>query len=243
MAETLESRFRVVEGLRMHERVGGDGDPLVLVHGIGVSGRYLVPTAVRLATHRRVLVPDLPGFGRSEPPRRRGVDDLADLLAAWLDVHGLARVPLLGNSFGCQVIVDLAARRPERVERAVLVGPTIDRAARSLPRHVLRLAADMLREPPALWALAGAEYAFFAAKGGTPTVRAMLRDPIERKLPRVAAPTLVVRGELDAIVPRRWAREVVSLLPNGRLVEVPGCAHAVNYHCPDELARLVLEFV
>src|ERR671932_842406 len=92
----LASRYRRVRGARVHERAGGSGPPLVLVHGIGVSGRYLLPTAGRLAREFEVLVPDLPRFGRSEAGgAARDVPGLAEWLLAWLDAAGLERVRLV----------------------------------------------------------------------------------------------------------------------------------------------------
>jgi pimeloyl-ACP methyl ester carboxylesterase len=71
----------------------------------------------------------------------------------------------------------------------------------------------------------------------------MVRDRPERRLAAVAAPTLVVRGERDAIVSREWARRVAAGVRDGRLAEVPTSAHAVNYAAPDALASLVREHV
>lgn len=73
--------------------------------------------------------------------------------------------------------------------------------------------------------------------------RRMIEDPIEEKLPRIQAPTLVVRGSRDPIVPQRWAEEVTHLLPRGRLVVIPGAAHTINYSAPRELARATLSFL
>ena len=99
--------------------------PVVRVHGLGLSGRYMLPVARHLAPHFAVYLPDLPGFGDSEKPADTlDVPGLADALAAWIAAAGLARAALLGNSFGCQIIADLAARHPDLVERAVLQGPT-----------------------------------------------------------------------------------------------------------------------
>ena len=75
------------------------------------------------------------------------------------------------------------------------------------------------------------------------TLRYALEDRIEAKLPRVAVPTLVVRGEKDPIVPQRWAEEVTSLLPNGRLVVIKGAPHATNYDTPTPLVHTILSFL
>jgi pimeloyl-ACP methyl ester carboxylesterase len=246
-AVRLESRYRRVGGMRMYERYfeREAGPVLVLVHGIGVSSRYFLPTAGRLAERCTVYAPDLPGFGLSAPlGERLTVRGLADALEAWLDAAGL-QVPdaLVANSFGCQVVADFAARRPERAVRLVLVGPTIDRQARSLGRQAARLALDSVREPVGLLALETVDYIQHIRKSGISGFVEMVRDRVERNLSLVRARTLVVRGDRDPIVPRTWAEEVASTLPRGRLVEVPGAAHAVNYNAPNALTRLTLDFL
>ena len=108
--------------------------PLVLVHGLAVSHRYLMPLAAELAGHHPVHVVDLSGFGLSgDPGRVLGVAEHADHLAAWLEAGGLPPVAMLGNSFGCQIAVELAVRHPDRVAGLVLVGPTMDSSARTAP--------------------------------------------------------------------------------------------------------------
>ena len=242
----LTSRWRDVAGFRIHERYapGPDGatlPPIVLVHGFGVSSRYFVPTALRLARHAPVSAPDLPGFGRSErPPRALRLPELVDVLAAHLDDSGFERVALVGNSFGCQLVAELAVREPERVAAAVLVGPTVDPRARTALRQLARLVATAVFEPPGLWLIVAGEYAVFGPRRALVTLREMLGDRIEAKLPRVPARALVVRGARDVIVPQRWAEEATALLPHGRLAVVPRRGHAVNYNAPRELKRLVV---
>jgi len=210
-----------------------------------VSGRYLVPLAELLAPRARVYVPDLPGYGRSDRPAGGdlAVPELADALLAWIDRMGLDRPHLLGNSFGCQVIADLAARYPERVGRLVLQGPTFDPSARSAWRQVLRWLAvaplERSSEGPVLlrdlWDLGPCRAVDMIRKG--------LDDRIEVKLPSVTAPTLVVRGTRDAIVPQRWAEEATRLLPNGRLVVLSRAAHTINYSQPVRLLGAVWPFL
>src|SRR5918911_1358680 len=91
--------------------------PIVLVHGLGLSHRYMMPVAKTLAaTGYRVYLPDLPGFGDSgHPDRVLDIPGLADALAAWMVAVRIDRAALLGNSQGCQTIADLAARHPAPV--------------------------------------------------------------------------------------------------------------------------------
>jgi len=132
-AAGFTSRMLDVEGLRLHvrERAGQSPGrpPWVLLHGLAVSHRYLMPTAMSLE-RSDVYVPDLPGFGLSQRPAGTlGPGEHADVIATWMDGAGIGGAGVLGNSFGCQVAVELAVRRPDLVTLLVLVGPTVDPAA------------------------------------------------------------------------------------------------------------------
>lgn len=246
----LVSTWAPVRGLRLHALVSvkelrTDAPTVILVHGVAVSSRYLVPFAERLAPHARVYVPDLPGYGHSDRPPGRDltVPELADALLTWMDRVGLERPHLFGNSFGCQVIADLAARHPDRVGRLVLQGPTMDPHARSAWQQVLRWLAvtpfERYSEGPVLlrdlWDL--------GLRRTIDLIRIALHDPIEQKLSRIRAPTLVVRGGRDAIVPQRWAEEAARLLPNGQLIVVERAAHTINYSQPSWLVDAIWPFL
>jgi 2-hydroxy-6-oxonona-2,4-dienedioate hydrolase len=224
-------------------RTGGDGPPLVLVHGLAVSSLYFVPLARRLSERFTVLAPDLPGHGRSgTPPRPLRIPELADALRVWLDLAGIERAPLVANSLGCQVAVDLAVRAPGRVQRLVLVGPTMDPGAPTLVEQAARLARDVLREPLGLNLVEARDYLRTGPRRIVASARGALADPFAAKLPRVAQPALVVRGGRDAIVSQRWAEQVAALLPRGRLAVVPGEPHAVHWSAAAAVAGLVEEF-
>jgi hypothetical protein len=101
-----------------------------------------MPLAARLADHHPVHVVDLPGFGLSgDPSRVLDVAEHADHLAAWLQAAGLPAVAVLGNSFGCQVAVDLAMRHPDRV------GGLVRDVHDAGPRRVVGTLAHALRDP------------------------------------------------------------------------------------------------
>jgi pimeloyl-ACP methyl ester carboxylesterase len=245
----LRSQWYAVNGMRVHARVSVNAVPperptLVLVHGLGVSSRYMIPTAQELARTYRVYAPDLPGVGKSDrPPRAMTIPELADALAAWMQAAGLGSAVLVGNSLGCQVIVDFALRYAARLQRVVLVGATIDPEARGALRQIGRGLFDVVAEPPALWPILVHDYLVAGPFRSLQTLRYALQDPIEQKLPQVRAPALVVRGAGDTIVPPRWAEEMTRLLPAARLVVIPGACHAVNFSHPRELARVIVPFV
>jgi len=204
----------------------------------------MMPTAVRLAPWYRVYILDFPGFGKSPKPSHvLSIPESADALAAWMQAVRLPSATLLGNSLGCQIIVQLALKDPECVERAILASPTMDPKARTIHQLAGRLLIDLSYEPPSFLPVLGRE---FLAAGFTYTIRGLqyaLDDPIEEHLPHVHVPTLVVRGSRDPIVPQEWAERVTHLLPDSQLAVIEGAAHAVNFNAPEYLVPLVQSFI
>jgi pimeloyl-ACP methyl ester carboxylesterase len=243
----FQSRWRTVRGIATHDRCSVSAPngttPLVLLHGLAVSHRYLMPLALRLARHRRVHVVDLPGFGLSGDPNRvLDVAEHADHLAHWLEAADLPPVAVLGNSFGCQVAVELAVRHPDLVRGLVLVGPTMDPAARTAPRQILRWLRDTAREDPLQLPILARDVRDAGLHRVVGTLVHALHDPIEDKLPLVRVPVLVTRGSREPIVPAAWAATATRLLPLGELAVVPG-PHNANYGAADHLGALVLAFL
>jgi 2-hydroxy-6-oxonona-2,4-dienedioate hydrolase len=105
----------------------------------------------------------------------------------------------------------------------------------SVLRQVARLLLDMPRESSSLLGIELRDYPAAGTRRGWSTLRNALEDRIEENLPRLRVPALVVRGSRDPICLQRWAEEIVQILPKGRLVVLPGAAHAANFGAPSEL--------
>jgi pimeloyl-ACP methyl ester carboxylesterase len=114
----------------------------------------------------------------------------------------------------------------------------VDRHARSPVRQLGRLLADVGRERPSLIPVVAGDYLRCGPRRLLTTFRHALTDPVERKLSRMVTPTVVTRGARDPIVSHEWATEVAAALPRGRLVEVAGAGHALNYSAPESLAGI-----
>jgi 2-hydroxy-6-oxonona-2,4-dienedioate hydrolase len=204
----------------------------------------MIPTAVRLARHYRVYVPDLPGYGKSaKPPQVLNVPELADALAGWLEAAQLGRVHLLGNSYGCQVVADFAMRYPQWVHKLVLAGPTVDPASRPAWELILRWLVNVPLEPPSLALVVVRDLLDIGPRRAILEFRYMLDDRIENKLPHIPFPVLVVRGGRDTTVTPGWAEQATRLLPRGRLVVLQNAAHTLNYNSPRALVRVVRTFL
>lgn len=230
--------YTEVAGTRMHAAaLGADELPEVIgVHGLSCSHRYFAPFARALVPHARCVVPDLPGFGWTPGTGALDIPGLAEALAQWLETTGRQRSVLVGNSMGCQIAVEVAARFPELVAGLVLNGPTMERGARSGWRQLMRMVASAPLESPTLGLVLARDYLDCGFRRLWATFHYALAHEIERALPEVDCPALVVRGRHDKVCTASWADTVVELLPDGELAEVPRASHTLNYSSPTELA-------
>lgn len=248
-APCVASREVAAGPWRLHARVAEGAAPpgataVVLVHGLGMSSRYMAPLARALAPHLAVHAPDLPGFGRSERPRRAlDTGELAEAVLAYMDAAGLARAALLGNSYGCEIVVEVARRCPERVERLVLQGPTPDADYRPGAVQALGLLATAPLERPAILWVGVTDYLRAGPRRYLATFREMMRHSAERTLGEVQAPALVVVGARDPIVREADARRFAEGLPRGRVAVVPGAAHGMVFSHPERLRDAILPFL
>ena len=226
----LQPRWLIVDGLPMFHRVcldaGPGADSLVHVHGFGISGTYLEPTAARLAPRHNTYVPDLPGMGRSmRPDHALDVPGLAKALVSYCDAVGVERATFVGNSLGCPIIVELATTFPERIERAVLVSPAGGPNNQPLGRALRQMAMDGLREPPSMLPIAVRDYLRFGVLQSLSLFKAMTQYPTLDRLPNLSVPTLVIAGESDPLVKIDEEERALRVAPR-RCCRGPGRARA-----------------
>jgi pimeloyl-ACP methyl ester carboxylesterase len=245
----LAEHWTAVAGVKVFYRESRNpvaGPVMMHVHGFGLSGRYLLPTAELLANEFRTLVPDLPGFGRSGGANYRlDVPDLAHAAAAFLDDRNIRSATLVGNSMGCPVICEFAHLYPERLDRAILVSPAGGLQNRPLPRAVGQLARDGIREPTRLLRVAVPDYVRFGLGSTWQLFRALTQYPALERLLALRIPTLAVLGVRDPLMPpAQRVREVASQTDNHvSVVIIEGAAHAINFSHPGELANVIRLFM
>jgi pimeloyl-ACP methyl ester carboxylesterase len=238
-----QSRYLQMGDATIHYQVLGDGPPLVLLHGLSGSTRWWARNVPALAGHYCVYLVDLVGFGNSRASGRFALAEAASLLARWMDHVSLERTSVIGHSMGGFIAADFAAETPRRVDRLVLVDAValpLDRArwhhAVGLVRGLWRLPVDFL---PVL-------LADFHRAGPATIIRAaheLLAANIQPKLDRITAPTLLVWGEGDTLVPVAQGERLARTLPHARLVVVPGAGHNPMWDRAETFNRLVLEFL
>lgn len=242
----LFSAWTTVGEFKIHAKVTNHKQnvpSIVLVPGLGMSGKYLQPAGEQLAENYNVYIPDLPGFGRSCKPKQiLNIEQLADVLFTYIETIGLDKPILLGNSFGCQIITEYLTQHPLAASSVILIGPTIEASRRKPAQQIWGWLKNGIREPVPQLAIIMRDYAMCGLKRLIHTFRFALLDKIEDKLSQIRLPVLVVRGGEDKIISQAWADEVTRLLPMGKLVIIPDKAHTVNYNSPKELMRIMNSF-
>lgn len=245
----LRRRWTVVGDQVIHSReTAGAWDPearpIVLVHGVGTTSHYYRPLLEALAGRVPAVAVELPGIGGSSSDRiPTDVAGQADVVAAWLRATAIRPAAVVGNSMGAQTVVELARRHPELASRPVLIGPTVDADARSLPRQLGRLLLDAPLERRSMLAIAVADAFRTRRRAVLRYARASLDHRIEERIGGVTVPIVVVRGERDPIAPRRWVQQLVDAAPSASMHEIADGAHACHHGEPEAVAALLVDLV
>lgn len=245
----------------------GQGPPLLLIRGFMRSMRFWWPFAESLGEGLGLIAFDNRGIGRSERPLGLySTAQMADDAAALLDALGVESAHVFGMSLGGMIAQELALRHPSRVQRLILGattagGPsavripwaqrlTLARSAALPPREAMQttasltLAAPYLREHPEVvdrW-LGLMEIDRPQRRGFLGQAAAALRHDAWERLPHLKAPTLVVTGDADQLIPPENSRLLAERIPQARLKILPGAGHDLTTEQPDAMAWLVRDF-
>ncbi|MCF7200763.1 alpha/beta fold hydrolase [Pseudomonas oligotrophica] len=257
-------------GYRTNLHDQGQGFPLLLIHGSGpgvtawANWRGIIP---QLAQTRRVIAPDMLGFGYSERPadaqysQQRWVAHAIGVL----DALGIEHADIVGNSFGGGLALALAIRHPERVRRLVLMGSVgvsfpltagLDAAWGYTPslanmRRLLDLFAwdrNLVNDE-----LAELRYQASIRPGFQESFAAMFPPPRQNGIEDLASreadiralphETLVIHGREDRIIPLEASLRLAGLIPNSQLHVFGHCGHWTQIEHANRFARLVEDFL
>jgi pimeloyl-ACP methyl ester carboxylesterase len=250
--------------LEIHVQVGGSGPPLLFLHAAGGLrwGEFLD----RLGEHYTVYAPQLPGTHPSDPHAIDKVDNFADLVLIYEELVralGIAGAPVIGESFGGMMAADLAAHFPELFSKVVLLAPAglwLD----DHPPTVFELTAAKPEEVPGyLFANPDSDVAkaFFAMPDDPELIPGIVAAlvwaqgcsgkflwPIPdqgtaKRLHRVIAPTLIVFGSEDRVMPAIYGEEYARRIAGSRLEIFEGCGHIPQVEELERTLELVTSFL
>lgn len=244
-----------IGGVRLCYREAGPAGatPLLFLHGAG-GPESALPFLAAFAPGRRVLVPDLPGFGRSElPPWLDNIHDAAYACLDFIEALDLRGVHLVGTSLGGWIALEVAVRNATRLASLTVIGaagirpgdlPTGDLFMWSPEERVRQLVADPALAEKILALPQTPEQAEAALRNHFTTARLAWEprffDPhLEKWLHRIRVPTHVIWGEQDRLFPVEYGRRLAGLIPAARFSVIPACGHLPQVERPAELAALV----
>lgn len=246
-------------GLELDVWEGGDGPPLIFLHGaegFSASDEFVG----RLGRQRRVIAPAHPGFGLSPlPDWIDRPDDIAHVYLSLLDRLGRAPVDVIGCSLGGWIAAELACMVPERIRRLVLAGPVgvklgsrerldvPDIFAMSTAAVEKLLYHDPDRQRPDMTKLTDAQLAVMLRNRETTallTWEPFMHNPkLRHRLHRVQVPALFLRGEADGLVSAAYLEGYAALLPDVRTITIPAAGHLPQQEQPAAFADVVLSFL
>lgn len=240
----VSGREAVVEGRRIRFEVAGQGEPVVMVHGLSGSTRWWDRTVPALAARHRVYLVDLPGFGSMR--RAEGgfvLSEAAGWLASWMEAVGLERAHLVGHSMGGYISLMLAARRPDLLGRLVLVAPAGVPTRRSMHGYLLPLIRASRYMTPGFLPVLARD----ALRTGPLTLlgatRELLAEDVRKYLRGIEAPTLLVWGRRDTLVPPSVGDVMREEIPNSRLLVLDGAGHVPMFERAAETNAAILAFL
>jgi pimeloyl-ACP methyl ester carboxylesterase len=266
LSPTPATGYVTANGVSLYYEVYGEGEPLVLIEGLGTATWLWWKQIPELSQHFRVIIYDQRGVGQSDKSDvPYSIPMLADDLAGLLDALGVDKAHILGISLGGCVAQEFALRYPERVNRLVLCSTSFGGARTIAPASDVLVALvtpvadrDDLRDRVAL----SVSEEFAAAHPGEidQMVAWRLENPqpffayrrqmmsavgwaSEDRLQQIAAPTLILAGTADRVIPVGNAQLLADAIPGAQLQLLEGAGHLIQVEQPEAFNSAVVEFL
>lgn len=260
----MQEQFVTVDGNKIRYLESGQSeDYIVLIHGLGASAERWEFVIPEFSKHYKVIVPDLIGFGHSDKPLVDYTSDFfSDFLNNFLKKLGITKTHMIGSSLGGQIIAEFISKNQNIIENLVLVSPSgiMKHSTPALDAYVMAALYPNIE---------GAKNAFQMMAGPTKKINEkIILDFVERmKLPnakmafmstllglknaevittslnKISAPTLIVWGENDPVIPIKYADDFVSSIKDCRFVTMDDCGHTPYVDDPQRFSKLVLDFL
>ena len=248
----------LINSLKVNYKIAGEGEPLLILHGWGGSSdSWLLVQKILAKLNFKVICPDLPGFGKTAPPAEPwGVKDYNDFLLNLIEKLEINNFFLLGHSFGGQISVRFASRYPERIKKLILCAPSAIRPKPGKKTRMIYLMArigNTIFSPRHLRRLKDAARNLFyifirnrdykRAEGVMrDTIRKVIKEDLLPELSKIQNKTLIVWGDIDKMVPVKYASIFRDNIPESRLEIFPKIGHSPHLEVPEKLAEIINNF-
>lgn len=246
----------IVNGLLTHYESTGSGPVMLILHGWGDSSRGWQKLQAAFSDTYRVIVPDLPGFGASEPPKYPwGLNDYAEFIQAFLQKIGLSSVSvILGHSNGGAIAIRGLGRNLLQADKLVLLGSAGIRSEykgrKAALRYVAKAGKALLAPLPeamknkartAMYHSVGSD--MLVAEHLQDTFKRIVEDDVQTDAAHIEVPALLVYGHDDQATPVRFGKRFAEAIPGARLEVIPSAGHFVHHDQFEKTVTLVKEFL
>jgi pimeloyl-ACP methyl ester carboxylesterase len=252
--------------VRAYYELLGDGEPLLMIPGLGSTCRLWDPVAPDLAQQFSLILPDNRDVGRSRGKRKpRALSDFSADLLELLDELQVERAHVVGISLGGVIAQTLAVEHPDRVNRLVLIstahrfGPYLRDISGLLGRCLYKMPYALFQRTMELLGTAPAYYDSHideverkieivrndhAPRSAVVTqLRCLAVSEVDEQSYRITAPTLVLAGEYDALVPNCYAKRMADEIPGSEFRILSGCGHNPITEMPEVTLPLICQFL
>jgi len=244
-----------INGIKTNYQVFGEGKPFLILHGWGSFSDRWVTVAEQISKGGfKVIVPDLPGFGKSDIPAVPwNMNNYINWLEAFVKELNLKEFYLMGHSFGGALAVKLTIKHPQDVKKLFLAAAASVRkktAKKAAFKNISKV-AKLFTWLPFYPFLRKAFYKFVIRKSDYPYVEGVMKETFKNVIFEdlaqftgfIRTPTVIIWGDKDKATPVEDAYFMNKKIKNSKLVIIPGAGHILNRENPEILAEKILENV
>lgn len=252
--------------VRLYYELSGDGDPLVMIPGLGSTCRLWDPIVPELSKLFTLVMPDNRDVGKSVGRRMpRTLSDLGADLIELFELLQIERAHVMGISLGGVIAQTLAIEHPSRVNRLVLMssahrfGPYLRDISYLLGNCLYKMPYDKFQRTVELLGTAPAYYdehveeveqkiemarkADTSRKAVVQQLQCLAVSEVQEPYYRIDAPTLIISGEYDALIPNCYAERMAAAIPGSEFHVIPDCGHNPVSEKPEAVLPLITEFL
>lgn len=254
----IDEREISILGIKTNYKIAGQGFPLLILHGWNGSSDSWKKVIRFLEKKFKIVCPDFPGFGKSDPPKEPwNLDNFTQWLKNFVDGLNLENFFLLGHSFGGRVAIKFSILYPEKVKKLILVSSAGVTPKINLKTVIIfqlaRIGNAFFSAKPLLRFKEGARNFFYLflknkdyvkAKGVMrETMKKILNEDLLPVLPQIRQETILIWGEKDKLVPVKYAKVFQERIENSRMIILPKVGHSPHLECPFELFETLINFL
>jgi len=247
-----------INGLKINYKLLGSGQPILILHGWGSSSNSWEEVGEILSKEYKVLIPDLPGFGKSSVPFKTwSLKGYADFVLKFSKNLEISQFHLLGHSFGGRVAIKFAILHPEKIKKLILCNAAGIKLEPGIKTRFLfflsQIGNAIFSKRHLVRFKDGAKnlYYFFLknkdyvkANGVMKEImKEVIKEDLLPQLPEITNQTLIIWGKEDKILPSKYAFLFKEKIKNSKLVIIPKVDHSPNLEAPEKLSQIVSNFL